>query len=137
MFFFLKSRTKFARFLQTVWIESLCVEHRLCPNNTYAFFTQSSKKKEGNTAITMIFVGVDLLENSITVWIRKLNLILNLQNLIHSGSNIDIERSYEHFFSIQKVLQLVVISRVVLEIKPSNTRNDWKILSQRNTQNWR
>ena len=72
----------------------------------------------------MIFVGVDLLENSITVWIRKLNLILNLQNLIHSGSNIDIERSYEHFFSIQKVLQLVVISRVVLEIKPSNTRND-------------
>ena len=58
----------------------------------------------------MIFVGVDLLENSITVWIRKLNLILNLQNLIHSGSNIDIERSYEHFFSIQKVLQLVVIS---------------------------
>ena len=90
---------------------------------TYALFTQSSKK-ERNTAITMIFVGVDLLENSITVWIRKLNLILNLQNLIHSGSNIDIERSYEHFFSIQKVLQLVVISPVVLEIKPSNTKND-------------
>ena len=96
-----------------------------------------AQKKEGNTSITMIFVGVGLLENSITVWIRKLNLILNLQNLIHSGTNIDIERSYEHFFSIQKVLQLVVISCVVLEIKPSNTKNDWKILSQRNTQNWR
>ena len=52
----------------------------------------------------------------------------------NSCPEIDVERSCEHFFSIQKVVQLVVISHDVFEIKPSNSENDTKIFYKENTQ---
>ena len=51
----------------------------------------------------------------------------------HPVSEIDVEGSLERIDALQICLRCIVISRVVFEIKPSNSKNDTKISYKENT----
>ena len=52
----------------------------------------------------------------------------------HPVSEIDVEGSLERIDALQICLRCIVISRVVFEIKPSNSKNDTKNFYKENTQ---
>ena len=54
--------------------------------------------------------------------------------MAHPVSEIDVEGSLERIDALQICLRCIVISRVVFEIKPSDSENDTKNFYKENTQ---